>query len=154
MKSEPRLRNRVSSLRLLTCVHAQSLSCIWLFSTPWTVDHKAPWTRGFPRLHKKRERGRTRPNTYLNGNSSWIRDFRVKGQCRKLLEDEDGFFKQLTNCTNREGKDGRKSQNTTRRNLEVIFYTPRVGKKFKSTIKASVCKYVEEWNFNTLLVGV
>ena len=32
-------------------VHVQSLSCVWLFVTPWTVAHQAPpLSMGFPRL--------------------------------------------------------------------------------------------------------
>ena len=31
------------------CVHAQSLSCVQLFVTPWTVAHQAPLSVGFPR---------------------------------------------------------------------------------------------------------
>ena len=31
------------------CVHVQSLSHVWLFSTPWTVAHQAPLSMGFPR---------------------------------------------------------------------------------------------------------
>ena len=32
-----------------TCVHAQSLSHVRLFVTPWTVAHQAPLSLGFPR---------------------------------------------------------------------------------------------------------
>ena len=37
--------------RVLTHVYvcARSLSCIWLFVTPWTVDHKAPLSMEFSR---------------------------------------------------------------------------------------------------------
>ena len=31
------------------CVHAQSLICIRLFATLWTVGHQAPLSRGFSR---------------------------------------------------------------------------------------------------------
>ena len=31
------------------CVHAQSLTCVQLFVTPWTVAHQAPLSVGFPR---------------------------------------------------------------------------------------------------------
>ena len=31
------------------CLHAQSLSCVWLFVTPWTVAHQAPLSKGFSR---------------------------------------------------------------------------------------------------------
>ena len=31
------------------CVCAQSLSCVWLFVTPWTVAHQAPLSKRFPR---------------------------------------------------------------------------------------------------------
>ena len=31
------------------CVHVQSLSCVQLFATPWTVAHQAPLSMGFPR---------------------------------------------------------------------------------------------------------
>ena len=31
------------------CVCAQSLSCVRLFAIPWTVDHQAPLSMGFPR---------------------------------------------------------------------------------------------------------
>ena len=30
------------------CVHAQLLSPVWLFVTPWTVAHQAPQSMGFP----------------------------------------------------------------------------------------------------------
>ena len=30
-------------------MHAQSLSCVQLFSAPWTVAHQAPLFMGFPR---------------------------------------------------------------------------------------------------------
>ena len=29
------------------CMHAQSLSCVWLFATPWTVARQAPLSMGF-----------------------------------------------------------------------------------------------------------
>ena len=29
--------------------HAWSLSCVWLFVTPWTVAHQAPLSLGFSR---------------------------------------------------------------------------------------------------------
>ena len=32
------------------CIHAQSLSRVRLFATPWTVIHQAPLSIGFPRL--------------------------------------------------------------------------------------------------------
>lgn len=82
----------------------------------------------------------------------------MKGKCRKLLEDEDGmrnyFLNNSLTAQTVKAKTGRKVKIPQGENLEVIFYTPQVGKKFKSAIKASVCKYVEERNFNTLLVGV
>ena len=31
------------------CMHAQLLSCVQLFVTPWTVAHKAPLSMGFPK---------------------------------------------------------------------------------------------------------
>ena len=31
------------------CIHAQSLSCVWLFATPWTVAHQAPLSMGCSR---------------------------------------------------------------------------------------------------------
>ena len=31
------------------CACSQSLSCVWLFVTPWTVAHQAPLSKGFPR---------------------------------------------------------------------------------------------------------
>ena len=34
---------------MCVCVHAQSLSCVQLFATPWTVAHQSPLSRGFPR---------------------------------------------------------------------------------------------------------
>ena len=36
----------LSSLKKRKC---QSLSCTWLFATPWTVAHQAPLSRGFSR---------------------------------------------------------------------------------------------------------
>ena len=32
------------------CIHAQLLSRVRLFATPWTVIHQAPLSIGFPRL--------------------------------------------------------------------------------------------------------
>ena len=29
------------------CVHAKSLSCVWLFATPWMAAHQAPLSMGF-----------------------------------------------------------------------------------------------------------
>ena len=29
------------------CMHAQSLSCVWLFATPWTAAWEAPLSMGF-----------------------------------------------------------------------------------------------------------
>ena len=34
---------------LLACMHARSLSCVWLFLTPWTVAGQAPLSMGFSR---------------------------------------------------------------------------------------------------------
>ena len=31
------------------CIHVQSLSCVRLFATPWTVTHQAPLSMGFSR---------------------------------------------------------------------------------------------------------
>ena len=31
------------------CMHAQSLQCVRIFVTPWTVAHQAPLFIGFPR---------------------------------------------------------------------------------------------------------
>ena len=31
------------------CIHAQPLSHVQLFATPWTVAHQAPLSMGFPR---------------------------------------------------------------------------------------------------------
>ena len=31
------------------CIHAQSLSCVPLFATPWNVALQAPLSMGFPR---------------------------------------------------------------------------------------------------------
>ena len=30
-----------------TCMHAQSLSCVRLFATPWTAANQAPLSMGF-----------------------------------------------------------------------------------------------------------
>ena len=35
--------------KLCVCVHAQSLSHIQLFATPWTVAHQDHQSMGFPR---------------------------------------------------------------------------------------------------------
>ena len=35
--------------KILACVHAQSLSCVQLFATPWTVAHQAPLSMQFSR---------------------------------------------------------------------------------------------------------
>ena len=37
------------------CVHAQSLSCVQLFVTPWTVAHQTPLSMGFPRQEYQSE---------------------------------------------------------------------------------------------------
>ena len=29
-----------------TCVHAQTLSCVWFHVTPWTIAHQAPLSMG------------------------------------------------------------------------------------------------------------
>ena len=41
--------NTVKSKVILVCVCFQSLSCVPLFSTPWTVACQAPLSMGFPR---------------------------------------------------------------------------------------------------------
>ena len=35
--------------KILACVHAQSLTCVQLFATPWTVAHQAPLSMQFSR---------------------------------------------------------------------------------------------------------
>ena len=37
------------SIILLLKVKVKSLSCVWLFETPWTVAHQSPLSMGFPR---------------------------------------------------------------------------------------------------------
>ena len=63
----------------------------------------------------------------------------MKGKCRKLLEDEDGmrnyFLNKSLTAQTVEAKMGEKVKIPQGENLEVIFYIPRVGKKFKSTTK-------------------
>ena len=39
------MRSHFSTLK----VKVKSLSCVWLFATPWTIAHQAPLSRGFPR---------------------------------------------------------------------------------------------------------
>ena len=34
---------------LLQCMKVKSLSCVWLFVTPWTAAYQAPPSMGFPR---------------------------------------------------------------------------------------------------------
>ena len=34
---------------LLPCMKVKSLSCVWLFATPWTAAHQAPASMGFSR---------------------------------------------------------------------------------------------------------
>ena len=62
-------------------------------------------------------------------NSRWIRDFRVKGKCRELLEDEDGmrnyFLNNSLTAQTVKAKTGRKVKIPQGENLEVIFYTPQ-----------------------------
>ena len=41
-------RNRTSKVYIYTVV-VKSLSCVWLFGTPWTVAHQVPLSVGFPR---------------------------------------------------------------------------------------------------------
>lgn len=80
---------------------------------------------------------RTLPNTYLDGNSRWIRDFSVKGKSIKLLEDghlygmRNYFLNKTLTAQTVEEKMGKKSQNTIRRKFEITFHTPQVGKNFK-----------------------
>ena len=38
-----------TEVELGLCMHAQSLSCVRLFATPWTVAHQAPLSMGFSR---------------------------------------------------------------------------------------------------------
>ena len=38
-----------SSPGVCVCVHAQSLNCVSLFATPWTIVLQAPLSMGFPR---------------------------------------------------------------------------------------------------------
>ena len=35
--------------KMQACMRAQSLSCVWLFVTPWTVAHQDPLSTGFSR---------------------------------------------------------------------------------------------------------
>ena len=35
--------------RAMACMHAESLSCVWVFTTLWTVAHQAPLSREFSR---------------------------------------------------------------------------------------------------------
>ena len=44
-----RVVTRTSPLFLFTCMHGQSLSCVWLFATLWTLSHQAPLSKGIPR---------------------------------------------------------------------------------------------------------
>ena len=37
------------ALHMSSHLHAKSLSCVWLFETPWTVAHQFPLPTGFPR---------------------------------------------------------------------------------------------------------
>ena len=39
----------IKKLHVHACVHAQSLSCVRLFATPWTVARQAPLSMGFSR---------------------------------------------------------------------------------------------------------
>ena len=41
---QPRLETRLHA-------HAQTLSCVWLFETSWTVAHQAPLSMGFSRQY-------------------------------------------------------------------------------------------------------
>ena len=41
------LSHKFSYPNNLMCVHAQLLSCIWFFVTPWTVAHQAHLSMGF-----------------------------------------------------------------------------------------------------------
>ena len=40
---------RSLELELVLCVHAKSISLVWLFVTPWTTACQAPLSIGFPR---------------------------------------------------------------------------------------------------------
>ena len=37
----------VSHMYTYVCMHAESLSCVWLCATAWTVAHQAPLSMGF-----------------------------------------------------------------------------------------------------------
>ena len=37
------------AMKAHACMHAQSLSCVQLFATPWTVARQAPLSMGFSR---------------------------------------------------------------------------------------------------------
>ena len=37
------------NISLSPCLHAQSLSCVWVFAAPWAVDRQAPMSTGFSR---------------------------------------------------------------------------------------------------------
>ena len=54
----------------VTCLHAQSHSCVWPFVTPWTVAHQAPLPMGFPRQESWRELPIS-----SSRDSSWPRDW-------------------------------------------------------------------------------
>ena len=45
----------VASGGIRVCVHAQSLSRVWLFMTPWTVAYQAPLSLGFSRQEYRSE---------------------------------------------------------------------------------------------------
>ena len=54
-KNKNRNRQKVTTITksktniLSHCVHAQSLSCVWLFETLWSAVHQASLLMGFPR---------------------------------------------------------------------------------------------------------
>ena len=41
--------NRAVGRTMHACMHAESLSCVWVFTTLWTVAHQAPLSREFSR---------------------------------------------------------------------------------------------------------
>ena len=43
------LQQNILTSYTMACMHAQLLSCVWLFATPWTVAHQAPLSMGFSR---------------------------------------------------------------------------------------------------------
>ena len=72
------LRKDTAQIIALMNVSVCVLSCVWLFVTPWTVDHQAPLSMGFSRIlewvaiSSSRESSQPRDWTCISCIGRWI----------------------------------------------------------------------------------